>query len=643
MTPHFDPTGTELQVSFRTSDWQYIAGNAPFNPLNPGPGPYWDRVGIGRRVLDAPAMNEGIDSRSQGQDAFPTVLDASIMGGDHYIPDGANRFGTCAFSQGSDLGINTVSTRIITGDSIWMNVFDARGANGIASVSLYGAITSGPHQGKVPGPYASVGGFFQVGADSARGASGQVVAERWFVDLDDTYFRGGDVLKYFWAAVDNQGGFASMPTGITAPPTSVAQAETATNGLHKVHYLPTNNWPAAYLAAVAASPTGDVDYDPMIHGPASQKNCILYFQKTASRRRSGLSQRTQFMYTLDELGYQDSYDVYDVQGYGNTANQIAGRANVTQVSGYSLIIQDDGRSNLVPNIPNGENNDANQLLQANWYRAYLAQGTSGLAGTASFISIGENTGFLHRANPLFSTDFGLTGVITNQGLSVNPTVRGKTSNTWASGAATNFTGDEFTLNGGCPAVRAYDAANSTAGSTITHRYAVGATEGLGAIVMNRSAALKWNTVWMGFGWLDVRFQGPPVNPGPQEVLIGKILPGVLPGPCQEGVDPADTPDDPSVDAVPAVSALHQNVPNPFNPTTKIAFDLARNGQVRLQVFNVAGHLVKTLVNGPMQAKRNHEVVWNGLDEAGNRAPSGVYFYQLVTDELTATKKMALLK
>ena len=62
-----------------------------------------------------------------------------------------------------------------------------------------------------------------------------------------------------------------------------------------------------------------------------------------------------------------------------------------------------------------------------------------------------------------------------------------------------------------------------------------------------------------------------------------------------------------------MTSLHQNVPNPFNPTTKITFDLARAGQVKLQVFNVAGSLVKTLVDGALPARRNHEVVWNGLD------------------------------
>jgi hypothetical protein len=642
MTPHFDPTGHEIQVSFRTVDRQWLANQDPPWVLNTGPGPFLDDIRIGRRVLAAPLVSEGVDSRSQAQDAFPTVVDPSIAGGEHFVPDGANRFGTCAFSQGGDLGINTSSTRLVTGDSIWLHVADARGAGGLASVRVYAAITTGPHQGKVPGPYASVGGFFEVNADSARNASGAVVANRWFVDLDDTYFRGGDVLKYFWAAVDNQGAFASVPAGITALPTSVAQAEAATAGLHEVNYLPRIIWDPTYLAAVQAHPTGDVNPTPTQIANSTQRSCILYYQKTTSRRRSGPTQRTNFMYTLDELGYSGRYDVYDVQGYGNTANQLAGRANVTQCSGYALIIQDDGRSNLTPNVPNGENHDNSQLRQADWYRSYLAQGTTGLAGTATFWSIGENTGFLHRTNPLFAIDAGLSGVVNNQLVAVSPTVRGKTTNTWATGSMTDFTGDEFALSGGCPSVRAYDAANANGGATTTHRYAAGATEGQGAIIMNRNAALEWNTVWCGFGWLDIRYQGMPASPGPQEILATKVLNGTLPVTCSGG-EPTGVPIEQAPSAVPDVSALHQNVPNPFNPTTKVTFDLARNGQVRLQVFNVAGHLVKTLVNGTLPAKRNHEVVWNGLDEAGKRVPSGVYFYQLVTDELTATKKMALLK
>ena len=108
----------------------------------------------------------------------------------------------------------------------------------------------------------------------------------------------------------------------------------------------------------------------------------------------------------------------------------------------------------------------------------------------------------------------------------------------------------------------------------------------------------------------------------------------------EGIDPTPAPD-PILEA-PRVTVLHANVPNPFNPTTKIAFDLAHAGPVKLQIFDVAGHVVKTLVDGTTPAGR-HEAAWAGLDQAGRRAASGVYFYQLVTDDFSQTRKMALLK
>jgi hypothetical protein len=650
MTPFFNPLGTEVQVRFREADWQLetLANNPPPMTYNPGPGAYLDRIRIARRVLSGPVINEGIDSRTQAQDAFPTVQNA-IMPGQHFSPDADNRFGTCAFSEGTDLGINTTSTNLITGDSIQLEqVIDSRGAGGVTSVKFYGAIVAGPHTGKVPGPYSTVGGFFEVNADSARNTSGNVVANRWFVDLDDTYFRGGDVMKYFWAATDAGMpiGFSSTPSGLTALPSSVAQAETATGGLHEVNYLPTVNWPAAYLTAVAGSMTGDVTYDPMVHGAATQKNCILYYQRQNTRRRSGAANRTTFQLTLDQLGFAGDYDTYDTQGGGNSVNQLAGRANVAQASGYSLIVQDDGRSIVFDvNIPAGQNPDSDQLDQAGWYRSYLANAASGFAGSATLWLIGESTALesTTESNPLITDDFGLTNIIEDQALSLNPNVRGVASQTWANGNSTAFGGDEFALQGGCPAIRNYDMASSTSGSTVTHRYAVGATlSGGGAIVMNRNAGLSWNTVWQGFAFQDIRFAGTPTNPTPRQSLASRIIAQTVPAMCVGGT-PTGNGQDPVVDAPPAVSSLHQNVPNPFNPTTKISFDLAREGQVKLQVFNVAGHLVKTLVDGAMPAKRGHEVAWNGLDEAGNRVPSGVYFYQLVTDDLTATKKMALLK
>jgi hypothetical protein len=647
MSTNIDAGALDIQLRFRHSDWQYIAGAGAPATLNTGPGPYTDRIRIGRRVLSGPVFNAGIDSRTQAQDAFATVQNA-ISPGEHFSP-ATDIWGSAAFSRGTELGINASSPNLITGDSIQMTVVDVRAAGGIAAVRWFGAITAGPHAGKAPAPYTvGANGFFEVTPDSLRGSSGGLIEDGWAVDLDDTYFRGGDVLLYFWTASDAGGGRTSYPAGITAanfPPASVAAAELACLGLMEVSYLPTINWAPAYLARIAADANGDLDPTAGEIAASSQKNCILYYQIATAARRSGETQRTSFMYTLDRLGYRGYYDVYDHQGYGNTNNQLGGRANVSQASGYALIIHDTQRG-TTPNLPDGVNIEDEKINQAQWYRDYLAQGLTSGAGIATVWMIGEDVAASKPTNPLISTDFGLATIVQDQGLNVNPTVTGQGSFTYSNGGVANFAGDVFALNGGCPAIRDYDGAAVTGTAVYTHKYTFGATTGTGAVIMNKNNTLKWNTIWMGFGWFDIRNafgSNPSSGSGSPDIqLARKILNAALPVGCVQGPNPVDTPD-PEVEAVPAVSMLHQNVPNPFNPTTTIKFDLARDGHVRLQVFDVAGHMVRTLVNGTMTRGYNQSVTWNGLDEGGRRVPSGVYFYQLQTDELTATKKMVMLK
>jgi hypothetical protein len=89
-------------------------------------------------------------------------------------------------------------------------------------------------------------------------------------------------------------------------------------------------------------------------------------------------------------------------------------------------------------------------------------------------------------------------------------------------------------------------------------------------------------------------------------------------------------------------ALHQNAPNPFNPTTIIGFDMLDSGPVRLSVFDVSGRLVRTLVDERMPAAR-HQILWDGRDDRGLSVASGVYLYRLETRSFRATKKMILLK
>ena len=95
--------------------------------------------------------------------------------------------------------------------------------------------------------------------------------------------------------------------------------------------------------------------------------------------------------------------------------------------------------------------------------------------------------------------------------------------------------------------------------------------------------------------------------------------------------------------IPERLALGYNQPNPFNPTTTIRYSVKERALVTLRIYNVAGQLVRTLVNDIKEPGAIHGTAWDGRNEAGRSVSSGVYFYKLVTKDFTQTKKMMLLK
>ena len=90
------------------------------------------------------------------------------------------------------------------------------------------------------------------------------------------------------------------------------------------------------------------------------------------------------------------------------------------------------------------------------------------------------------------------------------------------------------------------------------------------------------------------------------------------------------------------TTLEQNYPNPFNPSTTIAFTLAAPAVTRLDIYDVKGALVSTLVRGHRPAGRS-EVKWNGTNTVGQPVASGIYFYRLVAGAVIETRRMVLLK
>jgi len=133
--------------------------------------------------------------------------------------------------------------------------------------------------------------------------------------------------------------------------------------------------------------------------------------------------------------------------------------------------------------------------------------------------------------------------------------------------------------------------------------------------------------------VTVRFMALTEDPGQIEVLGGQFV---------NSAYRANTMRVEKAQALPRVAALHQNFPNPFNPSTEIRFDIPTAREVQLRVFNQLGQTVRTLVDNRMKAG-TYRIKWDGKTEAGNSISSGVYFYSLEAGDFSQIRKMTLVK
>ena len=96
------------------------------------------------------------------------------------------------------------------------------------------------------------------------------------------------------------------------------------------------------------------------------------------------------------------------------------------------------------------------------------------------------------------------------------------------------------------------------------------------------------------------------------------------------------------DQIPTDFALHENYPNPFNPTTTLRFDLPEVSDVNVVIYNMLGQKVRTFNMNSISAG-SHSIKWNATNDLGDPAGAGVYLYQLQAKDFVKTRKMVLLK
>jgi hypothetical protein len=94
--------------------------------------------------------------------------------------------------------------------------------------------------------------------------------------------------------------------------------------------------------------------------------------------------------------------------------------------------------------------------------------------------------------------------------------------------------------------------------------------------------------------------------------------------------------------LPVATSLGQNYPNPFNPATEIGFAVAEPGRVVLRIYDIVGRPVRTLLDGRKE-RGNYKIIWDGRDDGGRPAVSGVYFYSIQAPGCEERRKMVLIR
>ena len=111
-------------------------------------------------------------------------------------------------------------------------------------------------------------------------------------------------------------------------------------------------------------------------------------------------------------------------------------------------------------------------------------------------------------------------------------------------------------------------------------------------------------------------------------------------------NPMDVQDGTDESGLPETFNLAQNYPNPFNPTTTIAYSVPERSYISIDVFNVLGQRVRTLINREQPAG-TYTIIWDGADDRGTALATGVYLYRLTAETAggahVATGRMVMLK
>jgi hypothetical protein len=601
-----NPGRDEIQVKLTVNELGWVwgwAGNDGY------PAPYFDNV----TVKIFPHVGPGMYARELdlAQDNFPArgTIDMGDPGSHSVRFDMANNI-----SYASHL-------RNDPGDSMVVEIAPVRpGADFDGDPEMHYLLDANP----IFDPYRTSGLPAQgsVAGRPAVGPSGHVSLDRWAFDLPDTgFFFPGDVLHYYICARDAIGG-----VGGTEPRTALMPADTT--GFSSGFGDPTG-YNSTFV--VRALPSIRDDGFGGYEQPA-----VLFINDFANRDKGNT------WYTaLNNLGLlvDVDYDIYYVNGPSSgVGNGIGGRAGHQTLENYTDILYTCGDLGF-STISNGDFNiDAGDDVGV--LMSWLDFG-----GKDIFLTGDDLASDLSQSGAgtlAFLNDYMGVTLVTNSVRSFIDNQAAPLVKAMADNPVFTGTQQTWVAYGGCNSINSFDGVETFGTGQRIAEFLDPAGQS-GQYTFSAATLNIWNPgptqsravsmpVDLVFVYTD---PGAPVNPlsGRGQLLKDVLIYlEVIPDPLSD-VTPGP----------PGITFQTSNHPNPFNPSTTIKYSMPTAGHLKLSVYNVRGQLVKTLIDGVRPAGADQTVVWDGADNLGSVAASGVYFYEVRAGGEVKIGKMTLLK
>lgn len=570
------------------------------------PAPYFDNVRIYRYSTAGPQWS--VRNLDLFQDTFPQ--------------DGDEMESFCRADMANDIAPGDEFSRIDPGDSAVVQLGGYLGGEldtlptGEAMVYFHCNVhflgldgkpdLTGPQLEGTYGDWLSTdgGGWDVFLCEPAATSAGNIVSNKYCIDLNDSLFTRGYMVEYYFKAFGTDGFATTYPHN----------AEEADGDRYEFTCLPT-------LREVPG-----VLYCDDFHNRGTFDGLVQVYMDPALEAL-----------TPAGVSLPDRYDTNGPTSFvsnGIGAYVSASDASSIFCSAYFTVIHDSGDlwSATISEGTDHTDKSNDAKLFVDWMRnnehyvGLLIMGDNvayDLSQSGSAIA-SELMNTLCGVTLADHSYYDMTGGREDGGIT-NPLITGV--------AGGPFDGVTYYAEGGCPLIKDFDVLETTGPGQYALQYPdYNSSEYYAGIFTDQvnDAGQEMRTVWAGHSFMHIRNAEEGMLA--RNKFLGEAFSFFMTG---TSVDWTDT-------EIPKVTSLSDNFPNPFNPSTRIRFSLSQKSHVRLRIYDVTGRLVRVLID----EKRNagaYDAVWDGKNDKGKSIASGIYFCRMEAADYERTLKMVLLR